>query len=250
MPPNNSFKPTPCRGIGHVLCATLAHVRRPATGRLNSSVRRQKAFGSCIVGAATCRLRSALLFGRFLVALQLRSSLLCALTLRMRRVARLRKRRSSSAGFPRLTRGFGHGRLKVREARSSIQASVFGQLVRRSASRGSVPPNKSFKPTPCRGVGRVLYATLAHVRRPNTGRLNSGVRRQKSIRQLRCQHCNLSASVSIALRAVLGHVASSVKSVVRAHTSHALRWPASGATIVICRLAVPDPLLRTRPAVG
>ena len=43
-PPNNSFKPTPCRGVGRVLCATLAHVRRPATGRLNSSVRRQKSF--------------------------------------------------------------------------------------------------------------------------------------------------------------------------------------------------------------
>ena len=41
-PPNNSFKPTPCRGVGHVLCATLAHVRRPDTGRLNSSVRWQK----------------------------------------------------------------------------------------------------------------------------------------------------------------------------------------------------------------
>ena len=39
MLPNNSFKPTPCRGIGHVLYATLAHVRRPATGRLNSGVR-------------------------------------------------------------------------------------------------------------------------------------------------------------------------------------------------------------------
>jgi hypothetical protein len=38
--PNNSFKPTPCRGVSHVLCATLAHVRRPATGRLNSGVRR------------------------------------------------------------------------------------------------------------------------------------------------------------------------------------------------------------------
>ena len=36
-------------------------------------------------------------------------------------------------------------------------------------------PNNSFKPTPCRGVGRVLYATLAHGRRPATGRLNSGV---------------------------------------------------------------------------
>jgi hypothetical protein len=37
--PNNSFKPTPCRGVGHVLYATLAHVRRPVTGRLNSGVR-------------------------------------------------------------------------------------------------------------------------------------------------------------------------------------------------------------------
>ena len=39
---NSSFKPTPCRGVSRVLCATLAHVRRPATGRLNSGVRRQK----------------------------------------------------------------------------------------------------------------------------------------------------------------------------------------------------------------
>ena len=38
-PPNNSFKPTPCRGVGHALYATLARVRRPATGRLNSGVR-------------------------------------------------------------------------------------------------------------------------------------------------------------------------------------------------------------------
>ena len=58
--------------------------------------------------------------------------------------------------FPRLTRGFGNGQLKLREARSSCPASVFGLLVRSSASRGSVPPNKSFKPTPCRGISRVL----------------------------------------------------------------------------------------------
>ena len=44
-PPNNSFKPTPCRGVGHVLYATRAHVRRPATGRLNSSVMRGLAVG-------------------------------------------------------------------------------------------------------------------------------------------------------------------------------------------------------------
>ncbi len=157
-------------------CATLARVRRPATGRLNSGVRRQRAFGSCAVNAATCPLRSALLFGRFLGTLLLRSSPFGALTLRIGRVARLGKRRSSSASFPRLTRGFGHHQLEVCGARSIAQASVFGQLGRSSASRGSVPPNKSFKPTPCRGVGHVLYATLAHVRRPATGRLNSGVR--------------------------------------------------------------------------
>ena len=39
--PNNSFKPTPCRGVGHVLYATLARTRRPATGRLNSGVMRR-----------------------------------------------------------------------------------------------------------------------------------------------------------------------------------------------------------------
>ena len=43
--PNNSFKPTPCRGVGRVLCATLAHVRHPATGRLNSGVMRGLAAG-------------------------------------------------------------------------------------------------------------------------------------------------------------------------------------------------------------
>jgi hypothetical protein len=58
------------------------------------------------------------------------------------------------------------------------------------------------------------------------------------------------ASVSTSLRAVLGHFASSVKSAVRAHTSHALRWPASGAAIVICGFAASEPRLRTQPTVG
>ena len=185
-PPNKSFKPTPCRGGSHVLYATLARVRRPATGRLNSGVRRQRAFSKCIVGAATFRLRSALLFGRFVGMSLLRLRPQCALTIRMRRVAWLRKQRSSSASFPYLAGGFGHGRLIVCGARSIIRSSVFGQLVRSSASPASGPPNKSFKPTPCRGVCHVLYATLAHVRRPATGRLNSGVRRQKSFLQLWC----------------------------------------------------------------
>jgi hypothetical protein len=36
--------------------------------------------------------------------------------------------------------------------------------------------NNSFKPPLCRGIGRVLFATLAHDRRPAMGLLNSGVR--------------------------------------------------------------------------
>ena len=55
MLPNNSFKPTPCRCIGHVLCATLARVRRPATGRLNSGVRRHKTHWCNYEESSPCR---------------------------------------------------------------------------------------------------------------------------------------------------------------------------------------------------
>ena len=61
-------------------------------------------------------------------------------------------------------------------ARSGVSASSFGKCARVSLHWHPPPPNNSFKPTPCRGIGHVLYATLAHVRRPATGRLNSGVR--------------------------------------------------------------------------
>ena len=68
-PPNNSFKPTPCRGVGRVLCATLAHVCRPATGRLNSGVRRQKSVWWFYCSSLRVfRLRSVLLFGQILSA--------------------------------------------------------------------------------------------------------------------------------------------------------------------------------------
>ena len=90
-PPNKSFKPTPCRDFvetsGHA-GNTGSHPSRSA--RLNSGVRRQKAFGSCVVSAATYRLRSALLFGSFVGTSFLRSSSSGALTHRMRCVGRLR----------------------------------------------------------------------------------------------------------------------------------------------------------------
>ena len=60
-----------------------------------------------------------------------------------------------------------------------LSTDVFG------SDSAQVAPNNSFKPTPCRGVSRVLYATLAHVRRPATGRLNSGVRPRMSMSFLR-----------------------------------------------------------------
>ena len=60
-------------------------------------------------------------------------------------------------------------RVRAFPLRLSASASGLG------SHRHPPPPNNSFKPTPCRGIGRVLYATLAHVRRPATGRLNSGV---------------------------------------------------------------------------
>jgi hypothetical protein len=73
--------------------------------------------------------------------------------------------------LPRLRRCFGHGRLIVRGTRSIVWASVFGQRIPISASRGSFAPNKSFKPTPHRGVNSVLYATLHAVATPPWGGL-------------------------------------------------------------------------------
>ena len=84
---------------------------------------------------------------------------------------------------PRLTRS-----LRRHPAESSrVRVLAFPLRLSANASglgshRHPPPPNNSFKPTPCRGVSRVLCATLARVRRPATGRLNSGVRRQKNIR--------------------------------------------------------------------
>ena len=88
-----------------------------------------------------------------------------------------------SVCVPRLTRSLRRhpaesSRVRVRAFPLRLSASASGL----GSHRHPPPPNNSFKPTPCRGVSRVLYATLAHVRRPATGRLNSGVRRQKNIR--------------------------------------------------------------------
>ena len=113
----------------------------------------------------------------------LRSSLSGALTHFMLCVGRLRKRCLVSVSVPLLMLSFltdpaESSRVRVRDSLLRYSASAQGL----GSHRLPPPPNNSFKPTPCRGVGRVLCATLAHVRRPATGRLNSSVRRQKNIR--------------------------------------------------------------------
>ena len=183
--PNNSFKPTPHRGVNSVLCATLHAVATPLRGGLTQALGGRKAFCSFAFQCSFSRLRSALLFGRLPAALLLPSSTSGALTLRIRCVGRLRKRCLVSVSLPLLMLSFLTGpaessrvRARAFPLRFSAGASGLG------ARRHPPPPNNSFKPTPCRGVGCVLCATLARIRRLATGRLNSSVRRQKSFLQM------------------------------------------------------------------
>ena len=116
----------------------------------------------------------------------LRSSSSSALTHCMRHACRLRWQSLARGRFFRSRcNRFGDGRRKVHEARSNIRASAFGKFVKALPSPASGPPNKSFKPTPCRRFvetsGRESN-TGSHPSR--SARLNSGVRRQKSIWQL------------------------------------------------------------------
>ena len=94
-PPNNSFKPTPCRGVGHVLCATLAHVRRPATGRLNSGVRRQK--NICFQPRLACSVASLI----FAPLPSLAAALVVFSNHAMLRIVRLARSRFTSVAFVR-----------------------------------------------------------------------------------------------------------------------------------------------------
>ena len=157
-PPNNSFKPTPCRGVGHVLFALRLHVSAaPPRVGLTQALGGRKAFDCFARQCSFSRLRLALLFGKVVDALLLRSSPSGALTLRMRAVGRLRKRCLVAVSVLRLTR-----LLRLHPAESS-QVRVRASPLRLSASapgsdfnRRPPPPNNSFKPTPCRGVGHVL----------------------------------------------------------------------------------------------
>ena len=64
-------------------------------------------------------------------------------------------------------------------ARSGIWASAFGKFATALPSPASDPPNKSFKPTPHRGVNSVLYATLHAVATPLWGGLTPALGGEK-----------------------------------------------------------------------
>ena len=73
-------------------------------------------------------------------------------------------------------------------ARSGLPASAFGKCAKVSFSAGSFAPNKSFKPTPHRGVNSVLYATLHAVATPPRGGLTTALGGRKAFGGFAFQH--------------------------------------------------------------
>ena len=169
--------------------ATLAWVRHPAMGRLNSGVMRGLA-----AGCAGSLLLSLHQSSRSSAA---KHSPHCQFHVRAARLpARQRSKQLFAPEISRLMWPFAP--VSPRTGQAALLASVASHgrkpFSPQTGFTGSLLPaptnprdiaaspgfgwshNSSFKPTPCRGVGHVLYATLARVRRPATGRLNSGVR--------------------------------------------------------------------------
>jgi hypothetical protein len=84
MRPNNSFKPTPHRGVNSVLCATLHAIATPLRGGLTQALGGSKAFDCLASQCSLSQLRLALFFGQVVGALLIRLSSCGALTCRMR----------------------------------------------------------------------------------------------------------------------------------------------------------------------
>ena len=104
----------------------------------------------------------------------------------------------------------------------------------------SVGHNNSFKPTPHRGVNSVLYATLHAVATPPWGGLTPALGGKKAFDCFAFQHGDIAGFDGVALRFVSCGVASSVRFVWRAQTSHVLRWPASETVIGVVRFSAID----------
>ena len=134
--PNNSFKPTPHRGINSALYATLHAVAAPLWVGLTQALGGRKAFGCFAFQCSFFRLRLALLFGRFPAALLLRSSPSGALTHRRRCVLRLRKHWLVRIVFRDRHGRFGYTRLKAHRCASGLSRCVFRQVRRGSVRIG------------------------------------------------------------------------------------------------------------------
>ena len=171
MTPNNSFKPTPHRGINSVLYATLHAVAAPLWVGLTQALGGRKAFDCFAFQCFLPRLRLAPPFGQVVGALLLRSSLSGALIHRIRCIGRLRRQ-----SWHRQLTGYWYGRFgdvrrEVLGCASGLSHFNFGNCAKVSLLPASLAPNKSFKPTPHRGVNSVLYATLHAVATPPWGGL-------------------------------------------------------------------------------
>ena len=91
-PPNNSFKPTPHRGVNSVLYATLHAVATPLWGGLTQALGGRKAFRSWLLVAVRLSASVCIALRTGFQHVTLRPSLSGALTHCMRRACRLRQR--------------------------------------------------------------------------------------------------------------------------------------------------------------
>jgi len=163
-----------------VLYATLARTRRPAMGRLNSGVRRQKAL--CSFAIRNCDSPASVSIALRTHFRPVAASFNSAM--RAHTAHALRLLASDSLRRFRFVLSLQQRSLRTGPAESSwgrAQASglrPFGKYARVSPSPASFPPNKSFKPTPCLGfVETCRHAGNTGSLPPRSARLNSGVRR-------------------------------------------------------------------------
>ncbi len=189
--PNNSFKPTPCRGVSRVLYATLAHVHRPATGRLNSGVRRPKAF--VLLASRTGRYR--LRWQRFRIVCR---RVLLRLQGRVRSCTANDFSTVRSVFFANVCCSFvWHGACTCARRTRFLRLRCFGSRAAALFFSGSSAPNNSFKPTPCPGFVETSHRASNTGRSlPRSARLNSGVRRLKAFVLFASRTGALSASVT------------------------------------------------------
>jgi hypothetical protein len=141
--PNNSFKPTPHRGVGHVLCATLTHVRRPATGRLNSGVMRGLA--AACAGSRSCNFITHQAVPRSNTARIGRSSAHAA-----RLSARQRSMQLFSPERARLMTLYAP--VSLRSGSAALCASEISHGRELFSARTVIPGSRLFAPTNPRGI--------------------------------------------------------------------------------------------------